>query len=99
MLARDPDALAVETVSIAGRYCESTDILVRDCPMPALRPGDILAVPAAGAYTLSMASNYNAGLRPAVIFVHDGIARLVRRRETVDDLLRCEVTEATGTHL
>jgi diaminopimelate decarboxylase len=99
MLARDPEAPAVETVSIAGRYCESTDILVRDCPMPALRPGDILAVPAAGAYTLSMASNYNAGLRPAVIFVHDGIARLVRRRETVDDLLRCEVTEATGTHL
>ena len=99
LLARDPDAAAVETVSIAGRYCESTDILVRDCPMPTLRAGDILAVPAAGAYTLSMASNYNAGLRPAVIFVHDGIARLVRRRETVDDLLRCEVTEATGTHL
>jgi diaminopimelate decarboxylase len=97
LLVRDPDAPAVETVTIAGRYCESTDVLVRDCPMPQLNAGDILAVPAAGAYTLSMASNYNAGLRPAVVFVHDGIARLVRRRETVDDLLRCEVTGATVT--
>jgi diaminopimelate decarboxylase len=97
LLVRDPDGEPVETVTIAGRYCESTDILVRDCPLPELRPGDILAVPAAGAYTLSMASNYNAGLRPAVVFVHDGIARLVRRRETVDDLLRCEVTGATVT--
>jgi diaminopimelate decarboxylase len=92
VLVRDPDAAAVETVTVAGRYCESTDVLVRDCALPELRAGDILAVPAAGAYTLSMASNYNAGLRPAVVFVHDGIARLVRRRETVDDLLRCELT-------
>jgi diaminopimelate decarboxylase len=97
LLVRDPDGAPVETVTIAGRYCESTDILVRECPLPELRPGDILAVPATGAYTLSMASNYNAGLRPAVVFVHDGIARLVRRRETVDDLLRCEVTGATVT--
>ncbi|MGH7747437.1 MAG: diaminopimelate decarboxylase, partial [Candidatus Dormibacteria bacterium] len=97
LLVRDPEGAAVETVTIAGRYCESTDVLVRDCALPELRPGDILAVPAAGAYTLSMASNYNAGLRPAVVFVHDGIARLVRRRETVDDLLRCEVSGATVT--
>jgi diaminopimelate decarboxylase len=99
LLVRDPDGAAVETVTIAGRYCESTDILVRDCPLPELMPGDILAVPAAGAYTLSMASNYNAGLRPAVVFVHDGIARLVRRRETVDDLLRGEATVVTVAHL
>jgi len=66
-------------------------------PASELRAGDVLAVPAAGAYTLSMASNYNAGLRPAVVFVHNGSARLVRRRETVDDLLRCEVTGATVT--
>ena len=80
-----------KTVTIAGRYCESTDILVRDCALPRLQPGDLLAVPAAGAYTLSMASNYNVSMRPAVVFAADGRARLVRRRETVDDLLRCEV--------
>jgi diaminopimelate decarboxylase len=97
LLVSDPDGAPTETVTIAGRYCESTDILVRDCPLPRLRPGDILAVPAAGAYTLSMASNYNAGLRPAVVFVQDGRARLVRRRETVDDLLRCEVTGTAVT--
>ena len=83
-----------EVVSIAGRYCESTDVLVRDVSLPRLHPGDLLAVPAAGAYTLSMASNYNVNLRPAVVFVAAGDARLVRRRETVDDLLRCEVTPA-----
>ena len=80
-----------EVVSIAGRYCESTDILAHDVSLPRLRPGDLIAVPAAGAYTLSMASNYNASMRPAVVFVADGEARLVRRRETVDDLLSCEV--------
>lgn len=81
----------LEVVSIAGRYCESTDILVHDCRLPRLEAGDLVALPAAGAYTLSMSSNYNAALRPAVVFVAEGRARLVRRRETVDDLLRCEV--------
>jgi diaminopimelate decarboxylase len=87
----EPEDGDTEVVSLAGRYCESTDILVRDCQLPRLEPGDLVALPAAGAYTLSMASNYNAALRPAVVFVADGVARLVRRRETVDDLLRCEV--------
>jgi len=82
-----------ETVSLAGRYCESTDILVRDCTLPRLQAGDLVALPAAGAYTLTMASNYNVNYRPAVVFVADGAARLVRRRETLDDLLRCEVLE------
>jgi len=82
-----------ETVSLAGRYCESTDILVRDCTLPHLRAGDLVALPAAGAYTLTMASNYNVNYRPAVVFVAGGEARLVRRRETLDDLLRCEVLE------
>lgn len=90
------DGAADEVVSLAGRYCESTDILVRDAALPRLEAGELLALPAAGAYTLSMASNYNAALRPAVLFVHDGTARLVRRRETVDDLMRCEVVEATA---
>ncbi len=83
----------VETVSLAGRYCESTDILVRDAELPRLHPGDLVALPAAGAYSLAMASNYNVNFRPAVVFVADGRARLVRRRETLDDLLRCEVLE------
>ena len=82
-----------ETVSLAGRYCESTDILVRDCTLPELRTGDLVALPAAGAYTLTMASNYNVNYRPAVVFVAGGEARLVRRRETLDDLMRCEVLE------
>ena len=83
----------VETVSLAGRYCESTDILVRDCTLPALRAGDLVALPASGAYSLAMASNYNVNFRPAVVFVRDAQARLVRRRETLDDVLRCEVLE------
>jgi diaminopimelate decarboxylase len=87
-----PNDGRLEVVALAGRYCESTDILVQEATLPHLEPGDLLALPAAGAYTLSMASNYNAALRPAVLFVGDGHARLVRRRETVDDVLACEMT-------
>jgi diaminopimelate decarboxylase len=93
MVVEDGAARPLETVSLAGRYCESTDILVRDCTLPELRAGDLVALPAAGAYTLAMASNYNLNYRPAVVFVQDGQARLVRRRETIDDLLTCEVLE------
>lgn len=82
-----------ETVTLAGRYCESTDILATDCDLPRLTSGDLVALPAAGAYTLSMASNYNLAPRPAVVFVRDGAARLVRRRETVDDWLGLDVVE------
>jgi diaminopimelate decarboxylase len=80
-----------ERVTIAGKYCESGDILIEDIALPALDPGDLLAVPAAGAYCLAMASNYNHALRPAVVLVKDGEARLVRRRETYEDLLATEV--------
>ena len=59
--------------------------------MPPVEPGDILAMPAAGAYHLMMASNYNMVCRPAVVFIRDGQARLVRRRETLDDLLAAEI--------
>jgi len=93
VLVADAADRPVETVSLAGRYCESTDILVKDCTLPLLRPGDLVALPAAGAYSLAMASNYNVSFRPAVVFVADGHARLVRRRETLDDLLRSEVVE------
>jgi diaminopimelate decarboxylase len=80
-----------ERVTIAGKFCESGDVLIRDIDLPPLAPGDTLAIPAAGAYCLAMASNYNLAYRPAVVFVRDGAARLVRRRETLDDLLRCEI--------
>jgi diaminopimelate decarboxylase len=78
-------------VTIAGKYCESGDILVEDVALPALEPGDLLALPAAGAYCLAMASNYNLATRPAAVLVRNGSARLVRRRETYDDLLALEI--------
>ncbi len=74
-------------ITIAGKFCESGDILIRDIDLPRLEPGDLLAVPMAGAYTLAMASNYNLAPRPAVILVKDGQARLMQRRETYDDLV------------
>ena len=80
-----------ETVTLAGKYCESGDILIRDIPLPQLEPGDVIAIPATGAYAPSMASNYNLNPRPAVVIVRDGDARLIRRRETYDDLMRLDV--------
>ena len=78
-------------VAIAGRFCESGDILIRDIGLPPVSAGDIIAIPVCGAYCLSMASNYNASLKPAVIMVKDGGARLIRRRETFDDLTGCDL--------
>ncbi len=80
-----------EAVSVAGMHCESGDVLIDDVTLPAPRRGDLLAVPATGAYTLAMASNYNGVTRPAAVLVRDAESRLIRRRETVDDLLRSEV--------
>ncbi|MEV7189442.1 diaminopimelate decarboxylase [Kitasatospora sp. NPDC093102] len=79
-------------VDVVGRHCEAGDVLVRDAALPAdLRPGDLLAVPAAGAYQLSMASGYNLVGRPAVVAMKDGRARLLIRRETVEDFRLREV--------
>ena len=89
--AERPLATAEETVTIAGRYCESGDVLVRDVQLPRLRRGEVLAIPAAGAYQLSMASNYNLAYRPSVVLVEDGEARLIRRRETEDDLMAQDI--------
>jgi diaminopimelate decarboxylase len=73
---------------LVGRHCESGDIVVRDAYLPAdIRPGDLVAVAATGAYCRSMASNYNHVPRPAVVAVRDGTARVLLRRETMDDLL------------
>jgi diaminopimelate epimerase len=76
-----------ERVTIAGKFCESGDILIRDIELPRLATGDLLAIPMAGAYTLAMASNYNLARRPAVVLVNQGEARLIQRRETYADLL------------
>ena len=80
-----------EVVSIAGMHCESGDVLIDDVALPSPRRGDLLAVPATGAYTLAMASNYNGVPRPAAVLVRDGSARVIRTRETVADLLEHEV--------
>ncbi len=93
IVANKPLAAPQETVTIAGKYCESGDILIKDIELPRLEPGDVVAIPASGAYCLSMASNYNLALRPAIVLVNDGRARLIRRRETYDDLLRADVWE------
>ena len=91
VLASAPDRAATRKVTIAGKYCESTDILITDIDMPELKSGDILCVPAAGAYCLAMASNYNGMPRPEVLMVRDGKARVMRRRETLDDLVAAEI--------
>ena len=82
-----PDGL----YAVSGKHCESGDVLARDVPLAAPRHGDLLAVPATGAYTLAMSSNYNGVPRPAVVLVSDGNARLIRRRETTADLLSHEL--------
>jgi diaminopimelate decarboxylase len=75
-----------ETVSIAGKCCETGDMLIWDLELPKTQPGDTLAVSCTGAYNYSMASNYNRLRRPAVVFVKDGAADLVVRRETFEDV-------------
>lgn len=86
LLPARADRPADEIVHIAGRYCESGDVLLRDLALPHADPGDLIAVATVGAYTLSMASNYNLTLRPAVLVIDQGQARLVQRRETYQDL-------------
>lgn len=75
------------SVSIGGPYCESGDILAENLPMPEIHEGDLIAIPVAGAYHLSMASNYNGARRPAVLMLEEGRADLILRRETIADLL------------
>ncbi len=78
-------------VAIAGKFCESGDILVEDIALPLVSAGDIIAIPDCGAYCLPMASNYNASFKPAIVLVKEGKARLIRRRETLADLTRCDL--------
>jgi diaminopimelate decarboxylase len=90
LVANRADAEPTGNYSIAGKHCESGDVLIDRVELAAPRRGDLLAVPATGAYTLGMASNYNGVPRPAAVLVRDGDARLIRRRETIDDLLALE---------
>jgi diaminopimelate decarboxylase len=86
-----PDELGRTAYAIAGKHCESGDVLIERIELPELHPGDLLAVPATGAYNASMASTYNQLPRPAAVMVSEGHARLVQRRETIEDLLAREV--------
>jgi len=88
IVANKAGAADEEQVAICGKFCESGDILIKDIHLPVVVPGDIIAVPASGAYCLSMASNYNASLKPAIVLVREGKARLIRRRQNYDDLIR-----------
>jgi diaminopimelate decarboxylase len=96
-LASRASAAAPALSRVVGKHCESGDIVVKDEFLPGdVRPGDLLAVPATGAYCRSMASNYNHVPRPGVVAVRDGTARVVVRRETVEDLLRLDVLAEEG---
>jgi diaminopimelate decarboxylase len=88
VLANRMSAPMTETVTIAGKHCESGDILIKDAQLPASQPGDILVVFCTGAYNYSMSSNYNRLARPAAVLVNAGEANLILKRETYADLLR-----------
>ncbi len=92
VLASRTSSAEPRNVTLCGKHCESGDIVVHDVPLPGdLVPGDLVAVPASGAYHRSMASNYNHVPRPPVVAVRDGVARVLVRRETEDDLLALDV--------
>jgi diaminopimelate decarboxylase len=86
VVADRPDAPGTHLSTVAGKHCESGDILIRDVALPDPRPGDLLVTPATGAYGYAMANNYNGVPRPPVIFCRDGRPRVVVRRETYEDL-------------
>jgi diaminopimelate decarboxylase len=90
LLANRADELADGVYRIAGKHCESGDVLIQAAELPRPRRGDLLAVPATGAYTLAMGSNYNGVPRPPAVLVRNGSQRLIRHRESVEDLLRHE---------
>ena len=78
-------------VTIAGKFCESGDVLIRDIVLPPVSAGDIIAIPGCGAYCLPQSSNFNASLRPPIVLVNKGKVRLIRRRETLADLTQCDL--------
>jgi diaminopimelate decarboxylase len=90
LLADRADEPRTRAYTVVGKHCESGDLLIDAVELPEPRRGDLLAVPATGAYTLAMSSTYNAVPRPAAVLVANGQARVIRRRETIDDLLALE---------
>jgi diaminopimelate decarboxylase len=80
-----------KTVTIAGRYCESGDIIIKDIKMPHLNPGDVVCIFNTGAYNYSMASNYNRVPRPAAVLVNNSQSDIFIRRETYEDLVSCDI--------
>ena len=80
-----------EMVTLAGKFCESGDFLIKDIELPSLVSGDIVAMPSSGAYAPAMASNYNLNPRPAMVMVKDGAARLIRRRESYKDMMLSDI--------
>lgn len=90
LVANHASEPATERVTLCGKYCESGDILIKDINLPALSAGDVIAMPSMGAYSIPMASNYNASLKPAIVMVEGGQATLMRRRETYEDLMAGE---------
>ena len=98
LLANRTSSASAITSRLVGKHCESGDIIIRDIDLPSdIAPGDILAIPATGAYGRSMASNYNHMMKPPVISVANGAARTILRRETEADLLALDVVEAPRT--
>ena len=91
VVANKAEKELTDTVTIAGKCCESGDILIWDLKTPQLERGDILAVKATGAYNYSMASNYNKIPKPPVVMIKDGVDRLIVKRESFEDLLRNEI--------
>ena len=90
-IANKADQPREMVATVAGKHCESGDIVVRDASLQVPEVGDVLCVCATGAYCQSMSSNYNKNVRPGVVFVRDGEWRFVIRRETYDDLMKCEL--------
>ena len=90
VLAARANERSTEEVSVAGRYCESGDVLIRSVRLPTAHSGDVLAIPATGAYSVAMSSNYNETPRPAVVLLDGARARVIRQRESVADIWRLE---------
>ncbi|OKH37532.1 diaminopimelate decarboxylase [[Phormidium ambiguum] IAM M-71] len=90
VVANKMSASWTETVTVAGKHCESGDVLIKDISLPPTQPGDVLVVLSTGAYNYSMASNYNRVPRPAAVLVKDGEANVIIQRETYQDLVRCD---------
>jgi diaminopimelate decarboxylase len=91
VIANRAGEAATDVYAVAGKHCESGDVLIERVDLPEPKRGDLLAVPSTGGYTLAMSSSYNVVPRPAALLVSDGKARVIRRRETIEDLLALEV--------